>query len=138
MLKRTFVKLVMAGALASALPTLTYAQSTTVRMWTFLNPTGKAPREVALAQIIKSYEAANPGTRIVVETQPFDQMTPKFLAAHGARNAPDIIWAIPDFLGDAVKSGSLADLNPLIISRWTPQQVQDRAGAHWDLTNIGG
>ena len=60
------------------------AQTKTIRMWTFLSATGTTPREVALAQIIKNYEAANPGTKIVVETQVWDQMTPKFLAAHRA------------------------------------------------------
>lgn len=114
------------------------AQDTTVRMWTFLNPTGTTPREVALAKIIENFEAANPGIDIVVEPQAWDQMTPKFLAAHNAGNAPDVIWVVTDFLGDAIKSGSLASLNDLFIKDWTPEQVADRAGAYWDLTNVDG
>lgn len=42
-------------------------------------------------------------------------MSPKFLAAHNAGNAPDIIWVVTDFLGDAIGSGSLASLNDLFI-----------------------
>ena len=60
------------------------AQAQTLRMWTFLNPAGTAPREKALAEIIKRFEAANPGVKIAVEPQVWDQMTPKFLAAHRA------------------------------------------------------
>jgi multiple sugar transport system substrate-binding protein len=127
--------LVAAGAAATAAPAL--AQTKTIRMWTFLSATGTTPREVALAQIIKNYEAANPGTKIVVETQVWDQMTPKFLAAHRAGNAPDISWVVTDFLGDAIGSGSLADLNELFIKKWPAEQVKDHASAYWDLTKKG-
>ena len=34
---------------------------TTLRMWTFLNPGGQAPREKALKILIDRFEAANPG-----------------------------------------------------------------------------
>lgn len=137
-----FRKIGLAMALASALAmgtAVSVAQEIKdVRMWTFLNAQGTSPREVALAQIIKDFEAANPDIRITVETQVFDQMTPKFLAAHSAGNAPDIIWALTDFLGDAINSGSLADLRPEFMSDWTPEQVADRAGGYWDLCEIDG
>ncbi len=54
---------VLASALIPQAPAS--AQTKTIRMWTFLSATGTSPREVALAQIIKNYEAANPGTKIV-------------------------------------------------------------------------
>ena len=138
---RTFIKVAMAAtvalaALAAAAPAM--AQDKTIRMWTFLNPTGTAPREVALAKIITNYEAANPGTKILVETQVWDQMTPKFLSAHATGNAPDVIWVVTDFLGDAIKSGSLADLNELFIKDWSAEQLADNAGAYWDLSLVDG
>src|SRR5690606_31455483 len=129
---------VAASALSMTMATAALAQDTTIRMWTFLNPTGTAPREVALAKIIANYEAANPGVKVLVEPQVWDQMTPKFLAAHANGNAPDVIWVVTDFLGDAIKSGSLADLNELFINEWSPEQVADNAGAYWDLTNVDG
>lgn len=127
-----------ASVISMTLATAALAQDTTIRMWTFLNPAGTAPREVALAKIIANYEAANPGTKILVEPQVWDQMTPKFLAAHANGNAPDVIWVVTDFLGDAIKSGSLADLNELFINDWSPERVADNAGAYWDLTNVDG
>lgn len=129
----------LAASVASvSLATGAFAQDTSIRMWTFLNPTGTAPREVALANIIANYEQANPGTRIVVEPQVWDQMTPKFLAAHATGNAPDVIWVVTDFLGDAIASGSLADLNELFIKDWPAERVADNAGAYWDLTQVDG
>ena len=127
------------AAAAVAIATATSAMAdTTVRMWTFLNPDGKAPREVALKKIITNYETANPGTKILVEPQVWDQMTPKFLAAHSTGTAPDVIWVVTDFLGDAIKAGSLADLNALFIDKWSPERVADNAGAYWDLSEVDG
>lgn len=139
MLRRTLLTMALGGAVAATAGlTPSFAQDTTVRMWTFLNPAGKSPREVALARIIDNYQKANPGVKIVVETQAWDQMTPKFLAAHNAGGAPDVIWVVTDFLGDAIKSGSLASLNDLFIKDWSETQIADRAGAYWDLTNVDG
>jgi len=131
---------VVAGIAGTALASkMSFAQSnTTIRMWTFLNPTGNAPREKALAQIIADFEKANPGVKVVVEPQVFDQMTPKFIAAARQGNAPDVVWCITDLLGDAIKSGSLADLKPLFIDKWSDAQKKDQAGAYWDLCAIDG
>lgn len=139
-MKKTFrVALGLAASVISlSLATAALAQDTTIKMWTFLNPTGTAPREVALAKIIANYEAANPGTKILVEPQVWDQMTPKFLAAHANGSAPDVIWVVTDFLGDAIKSGSLADLNELFIKDWSPERLADNAGAYWDLSEVDG
>lgn len=122
-----------------AAPAIARAQSaTTLRMWTFLNPTGNAPRERALRDIIAAFEAANPGTRVVVEPQIWDQMTPKFLTAARQGNAPDIVWVVTDLLGDAIHAGTLADLNELFINRWSEERRRDNAGAYWDQCSVGG
>lgn len=102
--------------------------TTTLRMWTFLNPAGNAPRERALRDIIAEFEAANPGSRVVVETQAWDQMTPKFLAAARTGGAPDVVWCITDLLGDAIRSGALADLTPCSSVAGTPRAVRRTPG----------
>lgn len=107
------------------------AAAQTLRMWTFLNPAGGAPREKALAEIIRTFEAGNPGARISVEPQIWDQMSAKFLAAHRAGNAPDLVWIVTDLLGDALKSGSLADLNELFIDKWPAAAVAERQDGYW-------
>jgi len=113
------------------------AQAQTIRMWTFLNPAGNAPRETALAEIIKRFEGQNPGVKISVEPQVWDQMTPKFLAAHRAGTAPDIVWVVTDLLGDALKSGALADLNELFINKWPAAAVAERKDGYWSRCAAG-
>jgi multiple sugar transport system substrate-binding protein len=114
------------------------AAQTTIRMWTFLNPAGTSPREVALAQIITRFERANPGIKVSVEPQVWDQLSPKFLAAARAGNAPDITWVVTDMLGESMQSGELADLRPLFIDRWTDAQRAGRKDAFWDTCSIDG
>ncbi len=125
----------LAAALGGAVPEAT--AQTTIRMWTFLNPAGNAPREKALAEIIRTWEAKNPGVKIAVEPQIWDQMTPKFLAAHRAGNAPDIIWVVTDLLGDAIKSGALADLNESFIGKWPAEAVAERKDGYWKVCQDG-
>jgi maltose-binding protein MalE len=113
------------------------APPTTIRMWTFLNPAGTSPREVALADIIASFERANPEIKVSVEPQVWDQMSPKFLAAAHAGNAPDVTWVVTDLLGQAKRSGELADLRPLFINRWSDAQRAGHKDAYWDACGEG-
>jgi len=105
----TIAALALASAIAA--PGAVFAQDVNLRMWTFLNPEGAAGREQALARIISDFEAANPGIHVQVEQQVWDQMTPKFLAAHDAGSAPDLIWVNSDLLGTVIQSGALADIS---------------------------
>ena len=114
------------------------AAQTTIRMWTFLNPTATSPREVALAEIIKRFEAANPDIRVTVEPQVWDQMTPKFLAAARAGNAPDVSWIVTDMLGEGFHSGELADLSALYMSKWTDAQRAARQDVYWNACSVNG
>lgn len=111
---------------------------TTVRMWTFLNPNGSSPREVALREIIDRFEAQNPDIRIVVEPQVWDQMGPKFLAAHAAGNAPDVIWVVQDMLGATIEANALADLNELFIKDWSDEFREDITDSLWWTCAIDG
>jgi len=110
---------------------------TTVRMWTFLNDTGTSPREQTLARLIESFEAANPDIDVQVEQQVWDQMTPKFFAAHGAGTAPDVIWVIMDQYPVAVELGALANLYDLFIKDWPEEQRAAIADTYWDYGSYG-
>lgn len=137
MKKRVLLALAAALALSAAPPAARAAEPVTLRMWTFLNPKGKSPREVALADIIQKFEVANPGIRIAVEPQVWDQMSPKFLAAAHAGNAPDITWVVSDLLGPTKRSGELADLRPLFIDKWSAAEQAARRDAYWDACSDG-
>lgn len=116
-----------------------------VRMWTFLDPEADNGRSQALKQIIQTFEEENPGIRIVVETQDWEQMTPKFFAAHAAGNAPDIIWCIMDEMGAALDLNALEPLENLFLKDWTEEEIADiddsffqfgvRDGKHYQITH---
>lgn len=117
----------------------------TVRMWTFLDPNADDGRGQALRQIIDTFESENPNIKIVVEPQDWEQMTPKFFAAHAAGNAPDIIWCIMDEMGAALDLGALEPLENLFLKDWTEEEIADiddsffnfgvRDGKHYQITH---
>ncbi len=116
-----------------------------VRMWTFLDPAAADGRGKALGEIIKNFETENPNIKIVVEPQDWEQMTPKFFAAHAAGNAPDIIWCIMDEMGAALDLGALEPLENLFLKDWTQEEIADiddsffnfgtRDGLHYQITH---
>lgn len=110
---------------------VTLAQETQVRMWSFINPDGSDPRGRALAKLIENFEAANPDIDVVVETQVWDQISAKFIAAHGAGTAPDISWVHNEQLGVAVKVGAVANLRDLFVADWPPSEIADVDDAFW-------
>lgn len=116
-----------------------------VRMWTFLDPAAADGRGKALGEIIQNFETENPNIKIVVEPQDWEQMTPKFFAAHAAGNAPDIIWCIMDEMGAALDLGALEPLENLFLKDWSEEEIADiddsffnfgtRDGLHYQITH---
>lgn len=115
------------------------AAQTTVTMWTFLDPNKTSPREVALGQMIKDFEAKNPTIKIKVEPQDFAQMPPKFFLGHRTGGNPDIVWIDAKNLGGLAKSGAGADLGAGIVGKWPAGGKDDffvKAG--WDAGVVDG
>lgn len=135
MKKRLFLFLGI-SILLLALTAVGFAKSKIeVKMWTFLNPEGKSPREIALKKIIENFETDYPDIRISVEPLPFNTIPAKFFASHVAGTAPDIIWMSFREIGEAVKLGSLADLNELFIDGWTEEQKEDMSDIFWQYAS---
>lgn len=104
----------------------------TLRMWTFLDPaSGKDPRERVLKTLMDRFEAANPGVKIQVEPQIWQQMTDKFFAATQTGTAPDVMWVHLRRVPDAIRLGSLANLDELFVKRWSKEEVDDIDGSYW-------
>ena len=105
-----------------------------LKMWTFLNPNGgTSPRELALAQIIENFEAANPKIKINTESISFDLIPSQYFAAHVAGNSPDIIWMSFLEMGEAVRLGTMANLNDLFLKDWTDAQKAELEDAFWNF-----
>jgi multiple sugar transport system substrate-binding protein len=117
--------------LFAALSPVNFAK-TKIRMWTFLNPDGKSPREVALKEITKNFERDYPYIEVLVEPLPFNTIPAKFFASHVSGTAPDVIWMSFRDIGEAVKLHSLEDLNKLFINKWTKEQKKDMADIFWN------
>lgn len=119
-------------------------KETTIRMWTFLDPTNtENGRSVALQQMIDEFEEANPGVTLLVEPQDYNTMTAKFLAAATTGDAPDIIWCARDELCGVLDAGALEPLENLFLGEWSQEEIDDisdvfyqfgeRDGKHYTL-----
>ncbi len=136
---RMLKSLLLAGFAATTLFGLAVeASAQTVRMWTFLNPAGNAPREKALATMIERFETANPGVKIAVEQQVWSQLTPKFLAAHNSGSAPDVVWVENDQLGEVIRARALSDLSSVFIDKWPAPKIAERKDALWERCTDAG
>lgn len=94
-------------------------------MWTFLDPVaGTSGRETALAKMIESFESET-GAKVVVEPVEHSTLPAKFLAAHNAGNAPDIIWVTVSELGNCINQGALEPLDNLFMADWTEEEWAD-------------
>lgn len=123
----------------------TSGEEQVVRMWTFLDPEADNGRSKALKQMIENFETENPDIKIVVEAQDWTELTPKFLAAHSAGNAPDIIWSIFDDFASVMAVDALEPLEDLFLDEWTEEEIADiddaffnygtRDGKHYQITH---
>lgn len=145
-MKKKVLAALMATALCAGGMTMTaMAEDTTIRMWTFLDPSNtENGRSVALQQMIDEFEAENEGVKIVVEPQDWNTMTAKFLAATTTGDAPDIIWCARDELCGVLNAGALEPLENLFLGEWSEEEIADvddayfafgeKDGQHYTLT----
>lgn len=108
----------------------------TIRVWSFLNPEASSPRDQALRSIIDRFENENPGIKVEVQPQPWQDMYSLFLAAHQTGTAPDLIW-----LNQAVmnqRPDVLADLDELVFNNWPDEKVQAFPTELWEFGKLGG
>lgn len=115
-LKTTLLAAAAAGAMMTA--AVAANAETTITMWTFLDPAKEGGRDVALAQMIENFEAANPDIKVKVEPQVWTTLAEKFVLGHGSGSAPDIGWVNAENLGLVLNTDAAADLNPLVTDKW--------------------
>lgn len=101
------------------------ALSGTVRVWTFLSPEGQSPRERVLKALIDQFKTRHPGVNIVVESQPFQELETRFVAASGQRRAPDIVWLRDTFLALVYDRRALANLDDVLTPEFKGAAIPD-------------
>ncbi|WP_210495109.1 ABC transporter substrate-binding protein [Microvirga antarctica] len=112
---------------------------TTVRMWSFLDPSKDTPRERALAQIITGFERKHSDIKIKVEPQIWHQLADKFTLAAGSGGAPDVAWINYPKLVVPINAGVVADLKPLFQNELSAGAQEDFiTKAPLDAVTVGG
>ncbi len=84
---------------------------TILSLWTIWNT---EPRQSALADIVKAFEAANPDITVQVTTHEPDAYKTAIRVALGGNQPPDIffVWSGEKMLHSFVRGGNVADLTP--------------------------
>jgi raffinose/stachyose/melibiose transport system substrate-binding protein len=82
---------------------------TTLALWTIWNTD---PRQAALGDIIKAFEAANPDIKILLNAQEPDAYKTNIRVSLGGAQPPDIffVWSGEKMLHNFVRGGNVADL----------------------------
>ena len=90
-------------------PTASAGGKTVVSLWTIWNT---EPRQGALAQIIRDFQAAHPDITIQAQTQEPDAYKTNIRVALGGSQPPDIffVWSGEKMLHNFVRGGNIADL----------------------------
>lgn len=87
-------RLLLAALLAGSASLAAAQEPVEIRLWHMEQP----PHRVARVQeLIDEFNAANPGIQVTQEPQSWGEVYAKAPAAIAAGNAPDILFAIPDF-----------------------------------------
>jgi len=114
------------------------ALSGTVRIWTFMSAEGQSPREKVFKALIDDFRAKNPGVSIVVESQPFQELETKFVAAASQQRAPDLVWLRDTFLSLVVDRNGLADLDQALSPAFRSQALPDMFDVFLKKSVFGG
>jgi multiple sugar transport system substrate-binding protein len=101
------------------------ALSGQVRVWTFMSAAGQSPRERVLRALIEDFQTRHPQVQIVVESQPFQELETRFVAATAQRRAPDLVWMRDTFLSLVVDRNALADLNVELSPTFRREAIPD-------------
>jgi len=82
-------KIVVAAVFGALLCGHAYADKS-LELWTFIDPAGDNPRSKAVAQIIQTFEAQNPGVKIKPTIFAWNQIGLAFMKAGLAGKVPDV------------------------------------------------
>lgn len=105
----------------------------TITMSTFLDPNGQSGREVALRELIDSFEEANEGITVEVQTSQWSLLAPQFMAAAASGDAPDLAWVTVLDLDPVLENQLFADVS----GAFTDEDREDLDDAFWQRLTEG-
>lgn len=90
------------------------SSSGTVTVWMYPVIADQQASSAYWAQIEKDFEAANSGTDLKIEQQPWDQRDQKLATAFSGGKGPDVVVLNPDQIPQYVKNGSLSPVDKVL------------------------
>jgi multiple sugar transport system substrate-binding protein len=91
-------------------------------IWTWLNPEGKSPREVAFKEILTSFKSENPGMKVTIEPVAWQEIETKWRASVETGKYPDVVWLLKA-INDRARF--LEDLDKSVLSKMPKEDVDD-------------
>jgi multiple sugar transport system substrate-binding protein len=94
----------------------------TLTVWSWMNPNGKTPREVAFKKILDNFGKDYPHIKVEVEPVPWQEIQSKWRASVDIGNAPDVVWLLKA-VNDRPKF--LLDLDQHVLSKMPKEDIAD-------------
>lgn len=108
-MKKKLVSLVLATAMVASMaaPMAVSAEGATLEYWTCM--TEGADTQKAMLAKVEEWAAAT-GNTVNVTNFTYDMLHEKILTAAAGGNVPDVIWGLPEYVGEFYNMGIIADL----------------------------
>ena len=119
---RTLFRSVILAAACAGLATAAVAQK--IELWTFVAPGKENVRERAMAHVVESFKAKNPGIEVNVTLMPWQQLSPTLLRASKAGQVPDVAMLYSPSMPAHIAAGTLSPLKSY-IDAWPAAQSAD-------------
>jgi len=100
------------------------AAQTTIELWTFLNPSDGDVRSKTLAEVISSFEAANPGVKVKPTVMEWTEIGPALLRASAAQRVPDLTMMFSGVIAIHVAAKTIQPLDAY-LAKWPKESLQD-------------
>lgn len=108
-MKRKLLSLVLAASMAASIatPMMASAEGVTLEYWTCM--TEGADTQKAMEEMVAAWEEAT-GNTVNMTNFTYDMLHEKILTAAAGGNVPDVIWGLPEYVGEFYNMGIAADL----------------------------
>ncbi len=107
------IKLIIAALLLVLLPRVAAAE-TSLEFWSFIDPAGDNPRSKMEAEVIRTFEAENPGVKVHTTVTAWNQIDLAVLKAAQAGRTPDLTIANSGNVQREIGADALKPLDPYL------------------------
>lgn len=106
--------------------------TTEIEYWVSWTP--GAGTDQALTELFAAYEQEH-DVKINYSVATYDMLHDRLIAAGAAGNTPDLVWGLPEWVGEFSQMGLLADLTD-VVNSW--EEKDNIYPSVWDAMTVGG